>query len=189
MNCRLAIASWGIALALLPMLGNAQNQVSRDEEIGRYTAATRGGQQLTYKLLDYCAQSVVALQAPAVEAREGWDQRNLPMVSAWRDVVRNWLRADGVSDAVLESELTRIEAEAEKWLAALGEAQDAMVKAIAIKPAAEQARSCGLLTGLVAGRGRDIRALSPTAVALHERYAGTQTPSTADPGAATGTRP
>lgn len=132
------IALCGIAFALLAQQGYAQSTGARDEEIGRYTAATRGAQRLTYKLLDHCAQTTEQLREKAVEAREGWDQRNLPMVSVWRDVVRNWLRADGVAD--VDAEFARIEADSDKGLAALGEVQDSMVKtAIAAKPPSEQA--------------------------------------------------
>lgn len=171
MNLRIAVSLLLTSYSLTVLASPADTPLQRGEEIGRYLGATRGAQQLTYRILDYCAETNPTKRESVAGAKEEWNKRNLALVTSWREVVRNWLVADKVAEGDIPSTIDQIDAMATTMLEALKPVQEEAVKVLAAKPPEEQTMTCALFVGYVIGGGRDIRVTSPAALRIHEKFA------------------
>jgi len=171
MNLRIAVLLPLISWPFTVLASPTDTPLQRGEEIGRYLGATRGAQQLTYRILDYCADTNPTKRENVARAKEGWDKRNLVLVTSWREVVRNWLVADKVAEGDVPTTIDQIDAKATTMLEALKPVQEEAVKVLAAKPPEEQTKTCALFVGFVIGGGRDIRVTSPAAMRIYEKFA------------------
>jgi hypothetical protein len=162
-----------ILVVSLPVLSDPlENSIERGEKIGRYLRATIVEQQLTYKILDYCAEKNPTKTDDIAKAKEGWNTRNLFLVNSRREVVKNWLIADKVSESDIPRLINLVDESATLMLKFIKPTHDETVKAMSAKSPEEQIKECGLFVGFVIGGGRDIRVLNPEAITIYEMYSG-----------------
>ena len=157
--------------SVLAVASSSEGASDRDEQIGRYTADTKGQQQLLYRVLGYCSDEFPAKRELMLRAKDEWDKRNLPIINSWHKVIQNWLATDGIASKDIPSLLEILEIDVSAGLEALKPIQEEAVKVIAIKPLDERMKTCTMFAGFVIGSGRDIRLTSPAAVKIYEKFA------------------
>lgn len=175
------ISRLGILIATLvsisiSLLGCASKSISDKEalergvKIGRYIGSTKGSQQLLYMILDHCNATFSEGNYVISRAKEVWNKRNLFIIDKQREVIRNWLIADGVSSSRILSLLQLIDGQTSTTLAEMKPMQEKALDTFTSKSPEENAKNCILFATFVIGGGRDLQRIAPESIKIFEKF-------------------
>jgi hypothetical protein len=147
----------------------SNNVIESSVEMGRYIAATKGRQQLVYRVFDYCVKEIPSKLKTISQAKNNWNKRNLEIVNNWKVVMQNWWFSDGLSQNEATTNVKEMELTMPSMLEYLIPMSDQVINVIAAKPQEEKIKSCTFFVSYINGGAEDISS-SPETIKIYNIY-------------------
>jgi len=139
-------------------------------QIGRFTTGTIGLKNFIQYVNKHCSSQYPDKEPIFSQAMTAWKDKNAYIISNWRTTLENFFTQTGYPPSEIPAKLKLAEQTMEVLLPQIHLLEDAFDKQIRASSAEDQLKICTTFFEDVSNGKKDIKILSPNAMAFHDKY-------------------